>query len=182
MGNVNETIDKAKQAADTDSPLQSVVAGTQSTVLGDAETSDINASTQQTMRDMQTHDMPRSAETFSPSGNKEKDSKNALSQAALHSEVARNQTGEARENSLKEAEAWRSTFNQLSGQNYSSSDVDRVSRLALNGKNNGYENGLSDVVNNAVNNTGTTAAEYRLGPLITSWAEICATVTVEART
>ncbi|HIC2030678.1 TPA: conjugal transfer protein TraG N-terminal domain-containing protein [Klebsiella pneumoniae] len=163
LGNVNETIDKAKQAADTDSPLQSVVAGTQSTVLGDAETSDINASTQQTMRDMQTHDMPRSAETFSPSGNKEKDSKNALSQAALHSEVARNQTGEARENSLKEAEAWRSTFNQLSGQNYSSSDVDRVSRLALNGKNNGYENGLSDVVNNAVNNTGTTATRVPTG-------------------
>jgi conjugal transfer mating pair stabilization protein TraG len=44
-----------------------------------------------------------------------KRSKNALSQAALHSEVARNQTGEARENSLKEAEAWRSAFNQLSG-------------------------------------------------------------------
>jgi conjugal transfer mating pair stabilization protein TraG len=170
LGNVNETIDKAKQAADTDSPLQSVVAGTQSTILGDAETSDINAPTQQTMRDMQTHDMPRSAETFSPSGNKEKDSKNALSQAALHSEVARNQTGDARENSLKEAEAWRSTFNQISGKNFSPSDVDRVARLAVDGKNNGYENGLPDVVNNAVSKTGTTAtrvptgsADYELG-------------------
>lgn len=163
LGNVNETIDKAKQTADTDSLLPKTVAGVQSTVMGDAETSDINAATEQTMRGMQTHDMPRSADTFSPSGNKEKDSKNALSQAALHSEVARNQTGEARENSLKEAEAWRSTFNQVSGQNYSSSDVDSVSRLAMNGKNNGYENGLSDVVNNAVNNTGTTATRVPTG-------------------
>jgi conjugal transfer mating pair stabilization protein TraG len=83
------------------------------------------------------------------------------------------------ENSLKEAEAWRS-FNQLSGQNYSSSDVDRVSRLALNGKNNGYENGLSDVVNNAVNNAGTTATRVPTGSSDYSWAEICATVTVES--
>ncbi|MFO5768043.1 conjugal transfer protein TraG, partial [Klebsiella pneumoniae] len=157
-------------AADTDAPLQSIVAGTQSTVLGDPESSDINAPTQQAMRDMQSHDMPRSAEGFSPSGNKEKDAKNALSQAALHAEVARNQTGEARENSLKEADAWRSAFNQISGKNYSPSDVDRVARLALDGKNNGYENGLPDVVNNAVSNTGTTAsrvptgsADYELG-------------------
>lgn len=170
MGNVNQTLDKAKQAADTDAPLQSIVAGTQSTVLGDPESSDINAPTQQAMRDMQSHDMPRSAEGFSPSGNKEKDAKNALSQAALHAEVARNQTGEARENSLKEADAWRSAFNQISGKNYSPSDVDRVARLALDGKNNGYENGLPDVVNNAVSNTGTTAsrvptgsADYELG-------------------
>ncbi|MDP4350003.1 hypothetical protein QSG17_24430, partial [Escherichia coli] len=99
----------------------------------DPESSDINAPTQQAMRDMQSHDMPRSAEGFSPSGNKEKDAKNALSQAALHAEVARNQTGEARENSLKEADAWRSAFNQISGKNYSPSDVDRVARLALDG-------------------------------------------------
>ncbi|KYT22237.1 conjugal transfer protein TraG N-terminal domain-containing protein [Escherichia coli] len=163
LGNVNETIDKAKQTADTDSLLQKTVAGAQPVILGDAETSDINAATEQTMKGMQTHDMPRSADTFSPSGNKEKDSKNALSQAALHAEVARNETGEARENSLKEAEAWRSTFNQISGQNYSSSDVESVSRLAMNGKNNGYENGLSDVVNNAVNNTGTTATRVPTG-------------------
>lgn len=163
MGNTAETINKAKQTADKDAVLPQAASKMQSLFLGDPETSDINAPTQQAMRDMQSHDMPRSADTFSPSGNKEKDSKNALSQAALHSEVARNQTGEARENSLKEAEAWRSTFNQVSGQNYSSSDVDQVSRLAMNGKNNGYENGLSDVVNNAVNNTGTTATRVPTG-------------------
>ena len=119
---------------------------------------------------MQSHDMPRSAESFRPSGNKEKDAKDALSQSALHAEVARNQTGEARENSLKEADAWRSAFNQISGNNYSPSDVDRVARLAVDGKNNGYENGLSDVVKNAVSKTGTTAsrvptgsADYELG-------------------
>ncbi len=43
----------------TDAPLQSIVAGTQSTVLGDPESSDINAPTQQAMRDMQSHDMPK---------------------------------------------------------------------------------------------------------------------------
>ncbi|MFH3257854.1 conjugal transfer protein TraG N-terminal domain-containing protein [Klebsiella pneumoniae] len=170
MGNTAETINKAKQTADTDAAIPMAVSKIQNIALGDPETSDINASTQQAMRDMQSHDMPRSAESFRPSGNKEKDAKDALSQAALHAEVARNQTGEARENSLKEAEEWRSAFNQISGNNYSPSDVDRVARLAVDGKNNGYENGLPDVVNNAVSKTGTTAsrvptgsADYELG-------------------
>ena len=133
------------------------------------------------MRDMQSHDMPRSAESFRPSGNKEKDAKDALSQSALHAEVARNQTGEARENSLKEADAWRSAFNQISGNNYSPSDVDRVARLAVDGKNNGYENGLSDVVKTRSARRALRPAEYRLALLIMSWVEVCATATAEVR-
>ncbi|AOO59845.1 conjugal transfer protein TraG (plasmid) [Raoultella ornithinolytica] len=170
MGNTSETLEKAKQVGDRDSLLVGTVSGAQGVILGDAESSDIDATTKQTMRDMQSHDMPKNIDSFKPTGNKEDDAKSALSQAAMHNENARNQTGEARENSLAQSEAYRAKFNEMSGQDYSSSDVERVSRMAMDGKNNGFGNGLSDVVNNAVNNTGTTSsrpatgdADYELG-------------------
>ncbi|MDR8350748.1 hypothetical protein FPK35_22755, partial [Acinetobacter baumannii] len=106
-------------------------------ILGDAESVDYDSATQQTMSNLQSREPPKNAESFLPSGDKTEDAKATLTQAALHSENARHQTGEAREKSLAQSEAYRESYNNLTGENLTTSDVSRVARLGADGKNNG---------------------------------------------
>ena len=168
--NQKETLEKALQAADTDSLPVKIAGGVQSAILGDAESVDYNAATQQTMKNLQSSEPPKNTESFRPSGDKTDDAKATLTQAALHSEDARHQTGEARENSLAQSEAYRNAYNNITGENLTESDVSRVARLGSDGKNNGFKNGLSDVVDSVVSGSGTTgerpatgSADYHLG-------------------
>ncbi|MDR8279057.1 hypothetical protein FPK83_24025, partial [Acinetobacter baumannii] len=92
----------------------------------DAESVDYDSATQQTMSNLQSREPPKNAESFLPSGDKTEDAKATLTQAALHSENARHQTGEAREKSLAQSEAYRESYNNLTGENLTTSDVSRV--------------------------------------------------------
>ncbi|BDA57899.1 MULTISPECIES: conjugal transfer protein TraG N-terminal domain-containing protein [Enterobacteriaceae] len=161
--NQKETLEKALQAADKDSLPVKIAGGVQSAILGDAESVDYDAATQQTMSNMQSREPPKNAESFRPSGDKTADAKETLTQAALHSENARHQTGEAREKSLAQSEAYRNSYNNVTGGNLTTSDVSRVARLGADGKNNGFENGLSDVVKSVVSGSGTTGARPATG-------------------
>ncbi|HCE8707540.1 TPA: conjugal transfer protein TraG N-terminal domain-containing protein [Raoultella planticola] len=168
--NQKETLEKALQTSDNNSLPVKMAGGVQSTILGDAESVDYDASTQQTMNNLQSREPPKNAESFRPSGDKTADAKATLTQAALHSENARHQTGEAREKSLAQSEAYRNAYNNVTGGNLTTSDVSRVARLGADGKNNGFTNGLSDVVKSVVSGSGTTgarpatgSADYHLG-------------------
>ncbi|HHC5199452.1 TPA: conjugal transfer protein TraG N-terminal domain-containing protein [Klebsiella pneumoniae] len=161
--NQKGTLEKALQTADKDSLPVKIAGGVQSIILGDAESVDYDSATQQTMSNLQSREPPKNAESFLPSGDKTEDAKATLTQAALHSENARHQTGEAREKSLAQSEAYRESYNNLTGENLTTSDVSRVARLGADGKNNGFENGLSDVVKSVVSGSGTTGARPATG-------------------
>jgi conjugal transfer mating pair stabilization protein TraG len=61
--------------------------GVQSTILGDAESVDYDAATQQTMSNLQSREPPKNAESFRPSGDKTADAKATLTQAALQAKM-----------------------------------------------------------------------------------------------
>ena len=158
MGSTSDTIEKGKQAG---SVGESTTGRVQPLLLGDAPSNDYKASTQQTMRNLQSSDAPKNFESFRSSGDKTDDAKAALTQAILHSENARNQVGQEREASLAESKAYLDKYNEITGGNMSASGVERIGRQASDGKNNGFSGGLSDVVNAEVLGSGTTGKATR---------------------
>ncbi|HBV1819911.1 TPA: conjugal transfer protein TraG [Klebsiella pneumoniae] len=158
MGSTNDTIERGKQAG---SIGEATTGRVQPLLLGDAPSNDFNASTQQTMRNLQSSEAPKRFDSFSSTGDKTQDAKAALTQATLHSENARNQTGQEREASLAESKAYLDKYNEITGAAMSESGVERIGRQASDGKNNGFSGGLNDVVNAEVTGSGTTGKAAR---------------------
>ncbi|HDE2371935.1 TPA: conjugal transfer protein TraG N-terminal domain-containing protein [Klebsiella pneumoniae] len=158
MGSTNDTIERGIQAGSVGDATTGRV---QPLLLGDAPSNDFNASTQQTMRNLQSSEAPKSFDSFRSTGDKTQDAKAALTQATLHSENARNQIGQEREASLAESKAYLDKYNEITGATMSESGVERIGRQASDGKNNGFRGGLNDVVNAEVTGSGTTGKAAR---------------------
>ena len=158
IGSTNDTIERGIQAGSVGDATTGRV---QPLLLGDAPSNDFNASTQQTMRNLQSSEAPKRFDSFSSTGDKTLDAKAALTQATLHSENARNQTGQEREASLAESKAYLDKYNEITGAAMSESGVERIGRQASDGKNNGFSGGLNDVVNAEVTGSGTTGKAAR---------------------
>ncbi|MFW8449938.1 hypothetical protein, partial [Klebsiella pneumoniae] len=77
---------------------------------------------------MQSSEAPKRFDSFSSTGDKTQDAKAALTQATLHSENARNQTGQEREASLAESKAYLDKYNEITGAAMSESGVERIGR------------------------------------------------------
>ncbi|MEX6091421.1 conjugal transfer protein TraG N-terminal domain-containing protein [Raoultella planticola] len=158
MGSTNDTIERGIQAGSVGDATTGRV---QPLLLGDAPSNDFNASTQQTMRNLQSSEAPKSFDSFRSTGDKTQDAKAALTQATLHSENARNQIGQEREASLAESKAYLDKYNEITGATMSESGVERIGRQASDGKNYGFRGGLNDVVNAEVTGSGTTGKAAR---------------------
>lgn len=153
MGNPRTTNERAQQVENAAGITTDKV---QPFVLGDAKSTDYKASAQQTMKALQSDEPPKNFDTFKSSGNKADDAEAALTQAALHQENANNQMGAERERSLEQSKSYLSEFNKITGSSLSGEDVERMTRLGADGKNNGYSGGISDVVKAEINGEGTT--------------------------